>query len=112
MARKPSNGDEISAAASCAAHRAGLTPPRRFATIAGNGFSQTLGNPGQVGAFTGALIQICRWQSSRRNAVSTNLAMPPRRVERNERSSTTTARIVASSIANGGAESTQRTNVE
>jgi hypothetical protein len=29
-----------------------------IATIAGNGFSQTLGDPGQVGAFTGALIQI------------------------------------------------------
>ena len=29
-----------------------------IATIAGNGFSETLGDPGDVGAFTGALIQI------------------------------------------------------
>ena len=29
-----------------------------IATIAGNGFSETLGDPGDVGAFTGALIEI------------------------------------------------------
>jgi hypothetical protein len=29
-----------------------------IATIAGNGFSETLGDPSDVGAFTGALIQI------------------------------------------------------
>jgi hypothetical protein len=29
-----------------------------IATIVGNGFNETLGDPGDVGAFTGALIQI------------------------------------------------------
>jgi hypothetical protein len=29
-----------------------------IATIAGNGFSETLGDPSDVGALTGALIQI------------------------------------------------------
>jgi len=29
-----------------------------IATIAGNGFSETLGDPGEVGAFAGAVIQI------------------------------------------------------
>jgi hypothetical protein len=35
-----------------------LTIGGAIATIAGNGFSETLGDPGEVGGFAGAVIQI------------------------------------------------------
>jgi hypothetical protein len=63
-----------------------------IATIAGNGFSETLGDPGEAGGFAGAVVQIVGLAIALPTGIvaakrsSVELASPVGRVKRNERS--------------------------
>ena len=61
-----------------------------IATIAGNGFSETLGDPGEAGGFAGAVVQIVGLAIALPTGIvaakrsSVELASPAGRVKRNE----------------------------